>query len=97
MAMRWTRNIRRSRAQGASKRYADWLVGGSRRAGADPRRCPVCGHRSLTPIRHSLNWLLAVLLGAALCYIALDVAADGRLDNHLWRAFTTPPSERGQP
>jgi hypothetical protein len=40
-------------------------------------------------MRNSLNWVIAVLLGAALTYIALDVAENGRLDGSLWRAVTT--------
>lgn len=53
----------------------------------DPRRCPVCGHRSLPPVRRHVNRLLLMVLGAALAYIALDVAADGRLDGSLYRAL----------
>ena len=65
------------------KTYRQWLDPKPR--AVDPRRCPVCGHRSVAPIRSSLNWLLVVLLGAALCYIVLDVAHNGRLDDSLFR------------
>lgn len=78
-----------------AKTYTQWL-----RATAppkDPRRCPVCGHRSLTPMRASINWLIAALLGAALCYIALDVAEDGRLDGRVWQALTSRPAAASRP
>jgi hypothetical protein len=68
-----------------AKTYTQWL---RPKAPDDPRRCVVCGHRSVTPVRHSLNWLIAALLGAALCYIAIDVAEDGHLDGRVWRALT---------
>jgi hypothetical protein len=47
-------------------------------------------------VRHSLNWLIVLLLGAALGYIVLDVAEDGRLDGSVWRAVTTH-SPRSRP
>jgi hypothetical protein len=56
----------------------------------------VCGHRTLTPVNRTLQWILAALLGAALCYIALDVAEDGRLDGSLWRAVTAHRSAPAQ-
>jgi hypothetical protein len=83
------------------KTYRQWLDAKPRTD--DPRRCPVCGHRSLTPIRSSLNWLMLILLGAALGYIALDIAEDGRLDGSIFRLISAgivspasahpPPSE----
>jgi len=69
------------------KTYRQWLD--TRAPTDDPRRCPVCGHRSLTPIRTSLNWLMLILLGAALGYIVLDIAEDGRLDGSIFRLIST--------
>jgi len=75
-----------TRTNDDAKTYAQWLD--RRRRREDRQRCPVCGHRSLTPIRNSLNWLMALVLGAAPAYIVLDVVEDGRLDGSLWRAVT---------
>jgi hypothetical protein len=65
----------------------------------DPRRCRVCGHLTVTPVRRTLTRLLMMVIGALVCYVALDVAEDGRLDGglHAWltaaaAAFGTPPS-----
>ena len=68
------------------KTYREWL-GRQADAPIDPRRCPVCGHRSLTPVRSTLTWVIAALLGAACLYIVLDVAEDGRLDGSIWHAL----------
>jgi hypothetical protein len=67
------------------KAYEHWLRG--ERPAADPRRCPVCGHRTVPPARRQINRLLLMLLGILLAYIALDVATDGRLDGSLYRAI----------
>jgi uncharacterized paraquat-inducible protein A len=50
-------------------------------------KCPVCGHRTVSIVRHSLNWVLVALLGAALMYIVMDVAHGGRLDGSILRAI----------
>ncbi len=57
----------------------------------DPRRCRVCGHLTVTPARRTLTRLLMMVIGALLCYIALDIAEDGRLDGGL-HAWLTPPA-----
>ena len=73
------------KAKKPPKTYREWL-GRPQGDRIDPRRCPVCGHRSLTPVRNTLTWVIAALLGAACLYIVLDVAEDGRLDGHIWNA-----------
>ena len=73
------------------KSYERWLSG-ERRA-ADPRRCPVCGHRTVPPVRRQVNRLLLMLLGIALAYIVLDVASNGRLDGSLYHAIRTHVTE----
>jgi hypothetical protein len=67
------------------KTYERWLESTS--AKRDPRRCRVCGHRSVAPARRQLNRLLVMLLGILIAYIVLDVATDGRLDGSLYRAI----------
>ncbi len=67
------------------KSYARWLDSGP--AERDPRRCRVCGHRSVAPARRQVNRLLVMLLGVLIAYIVLDVASDGRLDGSLYRAI----------
>jgi hypothetical protein len=67
------------------KTYERWLSRTS--APADPRRCPVCGHRSLPPVRRHVNRLLLMILGVALAYIAIDVVTDGHLDGSFYRAI----------
>jgi hypothetical protein len=67
------------------KTYARWLV--PTPAERDPRRCRVCGHRSVPPARRRLNLVLVMLLGVLIAYIVLDVASDGRLDGSLYRAI----------
>jgi hypothetical protein len=55
----------------------------------DPRRCRVCGHLTVTPVRRTLARVLMMVIGALVCYIALDIAEDGRLDGGL-RAWLSP-------
>ena len=50
----------------------------------DPRRCRVCGNYTISRPRRIATLVLAVLLGAALCYITLDIAENGRLDGSLF-------------
>jgi hypothetical protein len=73
------------------KAYERWLSG--ERSAADPRRCPVCGHRTVPPVRRQVNRLLLMLLGIALAYIALDVASDGHLDGSLYHALRSHITE----
>jgi hypothetical protein len=68
--------------------YETWLRPLARGQRADARRCRVCGHLTLSPVRQSVNKLLLVFLGAALCYIVVDVAMDGRFDGNVFRAIT---------
>lgn len=49
----------------------------------DPRRCRVCGHLTVTPARRTATWLLLMVIGALVCYIAIDITQDGRLDGTL--------------
>ena len=44
-------------------------------------------------MRRSLNWLLVLLLGAALAYIVLDIAEDGRLDGSIFRMLVSIAAE----
>jgi hypothetical protein len=71
--------------------YDRWLRGD--REVADPRRCPVCGHRTVPPVRRQVNRVLLMILGIALAYIALDVAIDGRLDGSLYQAIRSHITE----
>jgi hypothetical protein len=62
---------------------------------ADPLVCCVCGHRTVPIVRRSVNGIVLVLLGALLCYIALDIADNGRLDSSLFvliRTHGAPPA-----
>jgi hypothetical protein len=49
----------------------------------DGRRCRVCGHLSLTPVRRTFNALLLVVIGMLFAYIVLDIAHDGTLDGSI--------------
>ena len=69
------------------KTYERWLTRDHAHTDTDPRRCRVCGHRTVPPVRRHMNRLLLMILGVALVYIALDVVADGRLDGSLYRAI----------
>jgi hypothetical protein len=64
----------------------------------DPRRCRVCGHLTLSPIRRASRAGLWALIGALALYIALDVYEDGALDGSLYRALrdhARPPAAQG--
>ena len=50
----------------------------------DPRRCRVCGNLTLPPARRITSWLVLVLIGVLVMYIALDVTENGRLDASLY-------------
>jgi hypothetical protein len=71
--------------------YDRWLNPASR--AADPRRCPVCGHRTVPPVRRQVNRVLLMLLGVALAYIVLDVVSDGRIDGSLYEAIRSHLAE----
>jgi hypothetical protein len=73
------------------KAYERWLRG--ERPATDPRRCAVCGHRTVPPVRRQVNRLVLMLLGIALAYIALDVASDGQLDGSLYHAIRNHVTE----
>jgi hypothetical protein len=49
----------------------------------DSRRCRVCGHITITPVRRTFNGALLVLVGMLLAYIVLDVAHGGRFDGSI--------------
>jgi hypothetical protein len=53
----------------------------------DPRRCRVCGHLTLTPVRRAGQALLWLIIGALLLYITLDVFENGALDGGVYRAL----------
>jgi len=53
----------------------------------DERRCRVCGHLSLTPVRRTLNAVLLIVIGMLLAYILLDIAQDGTLDGSIFRVI----------
>ena len=77
------------------KSYARWLDPSP--ATRDPRRCRVCGHRSVPPARRQVNRVLVMLLGILLAYIVLDVVSDGRLDGSLYRAIRAEFAVSGEP
>jgi hypothetical protein len=57
------------------------------RGTVDPRRCRVCGHLTLTPVRRASRALLWAIIGALSLYIALDVFENGALDGGVYRAL----------
>jgi len=53
----------------------------------DERRCRVCGHLTITPVRRTLNAVLLIVIGMLIAYILLDIAQDGTLDGSIFRVI----------
>ena len=53
----------------------------------DERRCRVCGHLSLTPVRRTIRTVLLIIIGMLMGYIVLDIAHDGMLDGSILRVI----------